>query len=59
MVVVQCGSDSLAHDKLGKFNLTIKGHGECVEFMKKFGLPMMVIGGGGYTVANVSRCWAY
>lgn len=59
VVVMQCGSDSLAHDKLGKFNLTIRGHGECLNFMKGLGLPMMVVGGGGYTISNVSRCWAY
>ena len=59
VIVMQCGSDSLAHDKLGKFNLTVKGHGHCVKFMKGFGLPMMVVGGGGYTVSNVARCWTY
>ena len=25
--------------------------------MRKFGLPMLVLGGGGYTLSNVSRCW--
>lgn len=35
------------------------GHGECVKFVKSFGLPMMVVGGGGYTIRNVSRAWAY
>ncbi len=35
------------------------GHGECVEFMKSFNVPMLVLGGGGYTVRNVARCWAY
>ena len=59
VIVMQCGADSLAHDKLGKFNLTVKGHGNCVRFMKTFGLPMMIIGGGGYTISNVARCWAY
>jgi histone deacetylase 1/2 len=58
-VVCQCGSDSLAFDKLGKFNLTTRGHGDCIAFMKSFGLPMIILGGGGYTVANVARCWAY
>ena len=24
-----------------------------------FGVPMVVLGGGGYTIQNVSRCWAY
>jgi len=27
--------------------------------MKKFNLPLLVLGGGGYTVRNVARCWAY
>jgi len=25
----------------------------------KYGIPLIVLGGGGYTVNNVSRCWAY
>eukprot|EP00741_Cyanophora_paradoxa_P005794 tig00000113_g5615.t1 len=29
-VVLQCGADSLAGDRLGSFNLTTRGHGECV-----------------------------
>ncbi|XP_067951694.1 histone deacetylase 3-like [Watersipora subatra] len=58
-IVLQCGADSLGQDRLGCFNLTTKGHGECVEFVKEFNLPLMVLGGGGYTVRNVSRCWTY
>ncbi|KAJ3114532.1 Histone deacetylase 3 [Phlyctochytrium bullatum] len=58
-VVLQCGADSLAADKLGSFNLSIKGHGACVAFMKRFGVPMLVLGGGGYTVRNVARAWTY
>lgn len=23
------------------------------------GLPTIILGGGGYTVRNVARCWAY
>ena len=37
----------------------IIGHGECVNFVKKFNVPLMVLGGGGYTVRNVARCWTY
>lgn len=39
------GADSLANDRLGGFNLSIDGHGEAVNFMKKFKLPMLVTGG--------------
>lgn len=58
-IVLQCGADSLSGDRLGSFNLTTKGHGKCVEFMMKFNLPLLLVGGGGYTIRNVSRCWAY
>lgn len=58
-VVLQCGADSLSGDRLGCFNLSLKGHGACVEFMRTFNVPMLVLGGGGYTVRNVARCWAY
>ncbi|TRY91103.1 hypothetical protein DNTS_020400 [Danionella cerebrum] len=56
-IVLQCGADSLGCDRLGCFNLSIRGHGECVEFVKGFKIPLLVLGGGGYTVRNVARCW--
>lgn len=46
-------------DRLGCFNLTVRGHGKCVEFVKKYGMPFLMVGGGGYTIRNVSRCWTY
>lgn len=58
-VVLQCGADSLTGDRLGCFNLTLHGHAKCVEHVKSFNLPMLVVGGGGYTVRNVARCWTY
>lgn len=58
-VVLQCGADSLSGDRLGCFNLSLKGHGACVDFVKSFDVPLLVLGGGGYTVRNVARCWAY
>uniref|UniRef100_M4C2Y2 Histone deacetylase n=1 Tax=Hyaloperonospora arabidopsidis (strain Emoy2) TaxID=559515 RepID=M4C2Y2_HYAAE len=58
-VVLQCGADSLTGDRLGCFNVTTRGHGECVKFVKSFCLPMLVLGGGGYTIRNVARAWAY
>ncbi|EPS35183.1 hypothetical protein H072_11577 [Dactylellina haptotyla CBS 200.50] len=58
-VVLQCGGDSLSGDRLGCFNLSMRGHANCVEFVKKFNLPVLVLGGGGYTMRNVSRTWCY
>lgn len=57
-IVLQCGADSLAGDRLGCFNLSSKGHARCVEFIKSFQLPLMLLGGGGYTIRNVARAWA-
>lgn len=58
-IVLQCGADSLAGDRLGCFNLSITGHSDCVALIKSFGLPMLVLGGGGYTLRNVARAWTY
>eukprot|EP00250_Pteridium_aquilinum_P010413 c19368_g1_i1 orf=1202-2872(+) len=58
-VVLQCGADSLSGDRLGCFNLSVKGHAECVKFMRSFNVPLLLLGGGGYTIRNVARCWCY
>uniref|UniRef100_A0AC34FER0 Histone deacetylase domain-containing protein n=1 Tax=Panagrolaimus sp. ES5 TaxID=591445 RepID=A0AC34FER0_9BILA len=59
-VVLQCGADSLNGDRLGNFNLTLMGHGNCVTFFRKYNdLKLMLLGGGGYTARNVARCWTY
>ncbi|EJW03823.1 hypothetical protein EDEG_01881 [Edhazardia aedis USNM 41457] len=59
VIVLQCGGDSLANDKIGCFNLSLYGHGECVKFVKKLGAKLLILGGGGYTPRNVSRLWCY
>ncbi|KAI9222748.1 hypothetical protein BC828DRAFT_377612 [Blastocladiella britannica] len=58
-IVLQCGTDSLSGDRLGRFNLTMEGHGNCARFVKSLGLPVLMLGGGGYTIKNVCRAWTY
>jgi histone deacetylase 1/2 len=58
-VVLQLGADSLVGDRLGCFNLSIEGHGQSVNFLKSFGVPLVLLGGGGYTIRNVARAWCY
>ncbi|KRX94140.1 Histone deacetylase 1, partial [Trichinella pseudospiralis] len=53
VIVMQCGSDSLSGDRLGVLNLTAKG------YRKSLNIPLMLVGGGGYTIKNVARCWTY
>jgi acetoin utilization deacetylase AcuC-like enzyme len=58
-IVLRCGADSLSRDRLGCFNLSIRGHAECVKYMRSFNVPLLLLGGGGYTIRNVARCWCY
>eukprot|EP00510_Aplanochytrium_minuta_P003114 CAMPEP_0184016396 /NCGR_PEP_ID=MMETSP0954-20121128/6906_1 /TAXON_ID=627963 /ORGANISM="Aplanochytrium sp, Strain PBS07" /LENGTH=453 /DNA_ID=CAMNT_0026297413 /DNA_START=113 /DNA_END=1474 /DNA_ORIENTATION=- len=58
-VVLQCGADSLSGDRLGCFNLSLNGHADCVSYVKSFNVPVLVLGGGGYTMRNVARCWTH
>ncbi|CAO4364260.1 unnamed protein product [Caenorhabditis nigoni] len=57
-IVLQCGSDSLCEDRLGQFALSFNAHARAVKYVKSLGKPLMVLGGGGYTLRNVARCWA-
>ncbi|KAI9298197.1 histone deacetylase Clr6 [Neoconidiobolus thromboides FSU 785] len=57
VIVLQMGADSVAGDRLGEFNLSNKGHSKCLKYAKSFGLPLVVLGGGGYTTQNVARTW--
>ncbi|KAF9474338.1 histone deacetylase RPD3 [Pholiota conissans] len=58
-VVLQCGADSLAGDKLGCLNLSMQGHAHCVQFLRDANVPLILLGGGGYTVKNVAKAWTY
>ena len=59
VILLQGGADSLSGDRLGCFNLSVKGHGHAAHFLKKFNRQILFVGGGGYTLRNVPRCWAY
>ena len=39
--------------------LTVVARRACVDFVKAFNLPTLVLGGGGYTIRNVARCWTH
>ncbi|KAK8690512.1 hypothetical protein V6N13_074044 [Hibiscus sabdariffa] len=49
--VLQCGADSLSGDRLGCFNLSVKGHADCLRFLRSFNVPLMVLGGEGILFA--------
>ena len=58
-ILLQGGADSLSGDRLGCFNLSVKGHGHAAKKVKSLGVPTLLLGGGGYTLRNVPRAWAY
>ena len=41
------------------YSLRYEGHANCVRFVQSFNLPLLLLGGGGYTMRNVSRAWAF
>jgi acetoin utilization deacetylase AcuC-like enzyme len=61
VIVLQCGADSLAGDKIGKFNLSTMGHADAGRYLRQAhpNVPVMMLGGGGYTISNVARTWSY
>ncbi|WVZ53527.1 hypothetical protein U9M48_004455 [Paspalum notatum var. saurae] len=58
-VVLQCGADSLAGDRIAGLRLTVRGHARCVRLLRGYGLPLLLLGGGGYTINHVASCWCY
>lgn len=56
-IVCQCGADSLVNDPLGTFNLTLESYRQCVKLLKELQLPLLILGGGGYNLANAARCF--
>lgn len=57
-IVVQCGADGLAFDRLGKWNLNVESISEAVRFVLDFKKPTLLLGGGGYNSFNAARLWA-
>lgn len=56
-IILQGGADSLSGDRLGGFNLTLKGHSTAMRYLCNRGIPILALGGGGYTLRNVPRAW--
>jgi len=57
-VVLCCGADSLAGDPLSGMQLSNVALWRTVDLMLEFGVPTVVLGGGGYNPWTVSRYWA-
>ncbi|OEL32099.1 Histone deacetylase B, partial [Dichanthelium oligosanthes] len=55
----KCGADSLAGDRITGLELTVRGHAKCVRLLRSYDVPLLLLGGGGYTINHVASCWCY
>eukprot|EP00912_Choanoflagellata_sp_UC4_P001320 UC4_evm1s811 len=44
-------------DRLGCYNISLSAYCKAVKFIFSVGKPLLLLGGGGYTVKNTARCW--
>ncbi|KAM6198125.1 histone deacetylase 8 isoform 1-T1 [Sarcoramphus papa] len=58
-VVLQLGADTIAGDPMCSFNMTPEGVGKCLKYVLQWQLATLILGGGGYNLANTARCWTY
>ena len=58
ILVTQLGIDSYHSDPITHLQLTSRGYVEVIREFAKLGLPWLALGGGGYDVGAVARCWS-
>jgi acetoin utilization protein AcuC len=61
-IIIQCGADSHVDDMLAHLLLTTRTYEEIITTLHKLAHEaasgrMVAVGGGGYSPANVARCW--
>ena len=57
VLVTQLGIDSYHSDPLTHLMLSSKGFTDAVQEFAKMELPWLTLGGGGYDIGAVARCW--
>ena len=57
VIVAQVGTDMLATDPLTHLRLTNNGYIEAIEMLHKKFLRIVALGGGGYNLDDVVKCW--
>lgn len=57
VLVTQLGVDTFRTDPLTSLCLTTNGFEAMIRIFKSFGVPWLVLGGGGYHIVNVARAW--
>ena len=57
-VMLQCGADALDEDPQSHLALSNNAHFDVCRRLLSLGLPLVVLGGGGYNPWTVARVWA-
>lgn len=57
ILVTQLGCDTHFQDPLTHLCLSTHGYAEVLKELRKFDLPWLALGGGGYDTGVVARCW--
>ena len=57
VLVTQLGVDAMKSDPITHLELTTNGFEEMVRIFKEMNIPWVALGGGGYDLDNVARCW--
>lgn len=57
LLVSQLGCDAHYLDPLTHLELTTEGYTAVVRKLKDLSLPWLALGGGGYDIGTVARCW--
>ena len=58
VLVTQLGIDSYHSDPITHLNLTSRGYTEIIREFARLEIPWLALGGGGYDVGAVARCWS-
>ena len=58
VLVTQLGIDSYHTDPLTHLQLTTRGFLDVIQLFSEMELPWLALGGGGYDVGAVARCWS-
>ncbi len=57
VLVTQLGIDSYHSDSITHLQLTSRGYEAVIREFARLGMPWLALGGGGYDVRAVARCW--
>jgi acetoin utilization protein AcuC len=57
-IMLQCGADALDEDPQSRLSLSNNAHFDICRRLMELGVPLVVLGGGGYNPWTVARAWA-